>query len=104
MQECQTIYGVAEQLNLNQEINEINTYKITENFQKHGQNTYTLVNLIGETEDGEIYFSDAEEMLEYEISSFLSKGFLLKSILNIKTNDKTTIINLNDGSITIELL
>jgi hypothetical protein len=86
------------------DIREITTYRVDENFKKHGNRIFNMLhNLNLEIEDNKIMINDADNILLNDDIS-VSKIFLCNYINKINiTNDEITIF-FNDGYIRINVI
>lgn len=93
---------LIKQLSTNLDLYEAPKYKITEKSERNGEYTYTVQNLIGEMEDGEVYFGDLEVIIFN--NQYALMGFLIDSIVDIIFENKVVTIIFRLNNIKIELV
>ena len=93
---------LIKQINMNEDLNEMPEYRVTETSSRHGENTYNIYNLEVEYENGEIYFGDLEEKII--ASGYALMGFLVSSVKDIIIECNVIEIFFEINSIKIEFL
>jgi len=97
------VQNLIQKLSDNLNLYKVVKYEIVENFQKNGERTYQLHNLLAEFEDDMVFFGDRDRILSMDVSYVLN-GFLIGSIINIIVEEDIIEIYLKDGYIIINIV
>ncbi len=102
MSNAKKVEKLIQQLDNNLDLYEVPEYKIIESSIKNIGHTYTVHNLVAETEYEEVYFGDIEDII-YD-NQYALMGFLVESIVDIIIDDNIIDIIFKSNNIKIELI